>query len=257
MPDASDEVNREREGELEDLARDEVSLLSVLLAPNRQGEALRQSLMLALGLDERSGSDTDATPPSEPSPCPPPAEATVTAPAPQPADGVPTSTAATAAAPFVSTASNDVTRTAWPMARLGLGAAANNPHALVVDDTVMVREHTVKLLERLGYTVTAAENGPMALRLLKGIPRLDLLVTDVVMPLAMNGRELAEKVKEQHPETAIVFVSGFADLGVEERVGLPASVNLLAKPFTRDEFNDAINSAVREAQASPDTPAIH
>ncbi|UOM32768.1 response regulator [Acuticoccus sp. I52.16.1] len=243
MPGPSDDDAKKRDGELEDLAREEVSLLSTLLAPSTHGEALRQSLMVALGLDE---------PPSNPQASAPPS------PAPEPTDAM-RQLAAEAqctaeAAATAHTAPVDRPST-WPMARLGVGAAVNKPVALVVDDTALVREHTVRLLERLGYSVTAAENGPMALRLLKGIPRLDLLVTDVVMPLAMNGRELAEKVIEQFPEVAVVFVSGFADLGVDERVGLPSSVNLLAKPFTRDEFNDAIQEAVCQARSTP--PAVH
>ena len=253
MPDPSDQDSRKRGSELEDLARDEVSLLSALLAPNPQDDSLRQSLMLALGLEDRS---TTPEPPQ-------PAEAVE-----QPAEALrheglqdeaaqPGNTGAHSVSAAEPLAPDTAHPTCWPTAGRAVGATADEPHALVVDDTEMVRDHTVALLERLGYVVTPAENGPTALRLLQSVPRLDLLVTDVVMPLAMNGRELADKVNEQFPGTATVYVSGFADLGVEERVGLPATANLLAKPFTRDEFNTAIAKAVYRARGGGTPSAPH
>lgn len=305
-----------REDELQDLVREEVSLLSLLLAPNRHGETLRQSLMLALGLpdhgdpaDQDAGmmdrhaeaaasvAQPDGAHAANPASGTPPGSSTAPhgagarRPCEVPSGEVPRPTAGPGSGRLNGSAMGsghahpgsmdaggmdsgnmdhggvgsdgmgsggdaDTPLQSWPMGRLALEPGRNTKHALVADDNTMVREHTTKLLERLGYAVTGAENGPMALRLLKGLPRLDLLVTDVVMPLAMNGHQLAEKVKEEFPHAAVVYVSGFADLGVEERVGLPDTVNLLAKPFTRNEFNDAIRLAVIQAQNDAAT-ALH
>lgn len=225
MPDTSDDKSA-RQDELTHLARQEASLLSALLTSQRQSETLRRSLLIALGLhDVAEPAASAAEPAAEPAPNrPPPLLETDPAPA---AEHVETSL-----------------RGPWPLERWSAHNVSEGPHALVVDDVPMVRDHTQRLLERLGYKVVGAENGPMALRVASSLPRLDLLVTDVVMPLAMNGRELADKLTERFPESKVVFVSGFADLGVDERVGLPPSAPLLAKPFTRVEFNEAIQRAV-------------
>ena len=260
MPEPTDHETDERKGELENLAREEVSLLSMLVSPNQKGESLRNSLLLALGLSPKPDPDPaspleEAAPPDPDGAAADPTALDTSTALDTPtalADGPPCDAAAGLGAAEPAPAS-----TAWPMARVSTATSTDTPHALVVDDMSMVREHTVKLLERLGYRVTAAENGPVALRHLNGLERLDLLVTDVVMPLAMNGRELAEQVQIKFPHTAVVYVSGFADLGVEERVGLPSCVNLLAKPFTRDEFNEAIQRAVIEAQRGTGRVAVH
>ena len=67
-------------------------------------------------------------------------------------------------------------------------------HVLVVEDDPLVRQHVLSMLTGLGYKVSSAENGPMALQILAGDPSVELLFTDVVMPGGMDGRQLAERV---------------------------------------------------------------
>ena len=83
---------------------------------------------------------------------------------------------------------------------------------LLVDDTVVVRESTSQVLREQGYLALEAGNGQEALRLVQehqGEP-IHLLLTDVVMPL-MGGKELARHLAVTHPETKVLYVSGYPD----------------------------------------------
>jgi len=104
---------------------------------------------------------------------------------------------------------------------------------LVVEDDPGVAEFTTAALESLGYQVVQAPDGPTALRCLEGIPHLDLLVTDVVLPGGLNGREVAEKVREAMPDARVLFISGYAESIIVHQGRLEKGVDFLAKPFAR------------------------
>jgi PAS domain S-box-containing protein len=103
---------------------------------------------------------------------------------------------------------------------------------LLVEDEDSLRRMAVRALQKQGFTVLDAAGGPEALRLLsshKG--RIDLLVTDVVMP-AMDGREPAEKVREVLPSIGVLFTSGYTEDAIVHR-GVEADlVAFLQKPYT-------------------------
>jgi CheY-like chemotaxis protein len=82
---------------------------------------------------------------------------------------------------------------------------------LLVEDEVAVRSSTGKLLGTLGYRVIPAASGPEALEIWKKLERnIDLLLTDVVMPGGVTGRELAEELRQQKPALKVIFVSGYS-----------------------------------------------
>jgi CheY-like chemotaxis protein len=113
---------------------------------------------------------------------------------------------------------------------------------LLVEDEPAVRRLTRRILEDRGYRVIEAADGPQALdaaRLHAG--PIDLLLTDVVMPL-MSGHELAAQIIAVRAETAVVYMSGFADDPLTRR---PDSgvIRFVQKPFTAD----ALMSKLREA----------
>ncbi len=103
---------------------------------------------------------------------------------------------------------------------------------LVVEDQDVVRELAAELLTGLGYTVMEAKDGMVALDLCRRYRGgLHLLLTDVVMP-KLGGRELAMKVRELHPETRVLYMSGH-EKGAIARHGMPEEgFDLIAKPFT-------------------------
>ena len=70
---------------------------------------------------------------------------------------------------------------------------------LLVDDEDVAREAVAERLRELGYRVLEAADGPSALHLLDSGARVDMLVTDVGLPNGMNGRQVAEAVRERRP----------------------------------------------------------
>jgi PAS domain S-box-containing protein len=99
---------------------------------------------------------------------------------------------------------------------------------LLVEDDPMVRSLAVEALKLKGYRVLDAGDGREALQLAESAGRIDLLITDVVMP-RMTGRELADRLRATAPSMRVLFMSGYpGSLGDQ----LGRNVDLLEKPFT-------------------------
>lgn len=107
---------------------------------------------------------------------------------------------------------------------------ANVPAILLVEDEPAVRGLFALSLRKEGYHVMEASNGAEALAVVEQAGRVDLVVTDVVMPI-MKGTELAARLRETHPGLQFIFVSGYV---VHDHLG-PNSV-LLQKPFVRQDL---------------------
>ncbi len=105
---------------------------------------------------------------------------------------------------------------------------------VIVEDDERVRAMVVRLLGRVGYRVMAFASGEAALSgLAMHAGPIDLLLSDVIMP-GMNGRTLADRMRESHPGLKVLFTSGYtADVIAEHGVLAPA-VHLLEKPYTFD-----------------------
>jgi PAS domain S-box-containing protein len=102
---------------------------------------------------------------------------------------------------------------------------------LLVEDEAMVRELTFEVLKESGYVVLPAQRPDEALKICEECPgRIDLLLTDVVMP-GMSGLELAKRLKPGRPEMKILFVSGYtADAVTEDGISHPNAA-FLQKPY--------------------------
>jgi PAS domain S-box-containing protein len=109
-------------------------------------------------------------------------------------------------------------------------------HVLVVEDDPLVREHLVGQLERLGYRVQHVEAAARALELLNLHDDVALLLTDVVLPGGMNGRELARLALKRRPGLRVLFTSGYTENAIVHQGRLDAGVELLGKPYTRLEL---------------------
>ncbi len=103
----------------------------------------------------------------------------------------------------------------------------------LVEDEPMVRSMITQVLRARGYTVVESTNGGEALRVAeeRGGEEIHLLLTDVVMPL-MGGRDLAERLRTQHPETRVLFTSGYTDEAVVRLGPLESGTDFIQKPFT-------------------------
>jgi hypothetical protein len=120
------------------------------------------------------------------------------------------------------------------------GQITGNETVLIVEDEDGVRKLITDVLETKGYDVLAAAHGQEAIEL-AGATRIDLLLTDVVLP-NMNGRELANQLLKLQPEMKILFISGYTDNTIFEHGVLGTGANFLAKPF---RFEDLLTK-VRE-----------
>jgi CheY-like chemotaxis protein len=103
---------------------------------------------------------------------------------------------------------------------------------LLVEDEDAVRALTRLVLTNCGYSVLDAANGEEAVRLASELNRrIDLLITDVVMPGA-GGRVVAERIAELHPGARVLFLSGYTDDAVVRHGILHEKVNFQQKPFS-------------------------
>ena len=107
---------------------------------------------------------------------------------------------------------------------------------LLVEDEAPVRAIAQDTLVGHGYTVLEARDVGDALRIAREEGRrIDLLLTDVVMPV-MNGMTLAEQIRQMHPETKVLYMSGYSDDAIVGHKGLEPETSLLQKPFTPTEL---------------------
>ena len=121
---------------------------------------------------------------------------------------------------------------------------------LLVEDEKVVRQLVAEILEATGYTVMQAGDGPSALELLRRHSgKLDLLVTDVVMP-GMSGPEVAEAVTSMRPGTHVLFTSGYTDSAIGHHGVLEPGIAFLQKPFSADELARKVRSLL-DAAAVP------
>ena len=113
---------------------------------------------------------------------------------------------------------------------------------LVVEDEEAIRRFVERTLGRLGYTVTSAATGAVALDLVtSGAAVPDLLVTDVQMP-GIQGPDLARRLRASLPSLPTLFISGYSEELVDRAEGDPARV--LEKPFDADSLATAVRASL-------------
>ncbi|NLS75347.1 response regulator [Bradyrhizobium brasilense] len=120
---------------------------------------------------------------------------------------------------------------------------------LVVEDDRLVRSYVLTQIESLGYTTLSANNGNEALAVLDSGAPIDLLFTDVIMPGAMNGRDLATEARKRRPGLRVLFTSGYTDDAIDQDGKLVQGILFLAKPYSRAELARMLRVALREEGA--------
>ena len=109
---------------------------------------------------------------------------------------------------------------------------------LLVDDEESLRRLMSKILDDLGYRIAAASSGPEALEMVEaGQIQPDLLITDVLMP-DLNGQQLAERLRETHPDINVIYVSGHTADFLDDKTGRDSA--FIQKPFELKEFVELV-----------------
>jgi two-component system cell cycle sensor histidine kinase/response regulator CckA len=114
---------------------------------------------------------------------------------------------------------------------------------LVVDDEEGLRTLARRFLERQGYTVLLAASAEEALRLFGQHARIDVLLTDVIMPGA-SGAELTKQLVQKCPALKVVYMSGYTEDAIARHGVLNPGIAFLHKPFTSDTLGAKIREAV-------------
>lgn len=115
---------------------------------------------------------------------------------------------------------------------------------LLVEDDEDIRNFVAIALERLGYTVHVAEDGPKAVEIMKSSGQIDLLLSDVILPNGMNGRDVADAFLEFYPSAAVLFSSGYTREVLNRRGGFDDSVDLLVKPYTVNDLGARVRGVL-------------
>jgi two-component system cell cycle sensor histidine kinase/response regulator CckA len=115
---------------------------------------------------------------------------------------------------------------------------------LIVEDEAAVRRMAARALAAQGYAILEAENGAEALEVLaRGDSPIDLVLTDVVMPL-VNGRELGERLSVERPGLRVLFMSGYTDDDIVRRGLLRPGSPFLQKPFMPGDLSRKVREVL-------------
>jgi PAS domain S-box-containing protein len=120
----------------------------------------------------------------------------------------------------------------------------DNETILVVEDDKLVREYVLAQLRSLGYVTLDAANAADALAIVDADGAFDLLFTDVIMPGAMNGRQLADEIEKRRPGLKVLFTSGYTENAIIHHGRLDSGVLLLAKPYRKSDLASMVRTAL-------------
>jgi CheY-like chemotaxis protein len=118
---------------------------------------------------------------------------------------------------------------------------------LVVEDNPEVANVTTSLVEQLGYQSLRAENASDALNRLQRDEKVDLVLSDIVMPGGMNGIALAQEIGRRYPNVPVLLTSGYSDLAQTAESKFP----ILRKPFQLPALEKSIREAL-ETRPAPE-----
>ncbi len=139
---------------------------------------------------------------------------------------------------IAETAAAPPDRTAEPASRGGTETI------LVVEDNAGLRRVVVRQLSEAGYRLFEAQDADAAMTILDGPEPIHLLLTDIVMPGSMDGRDLARVAVRCRPSLKVLLTSGFPDARLAGAGGPTSHSRLLSKPYRKDELQRAVREAI-------------
>ncbi|HDH88343.1 MAG TPA: response regulator, partial [Desulfobacteraceae bacterium] len=124
------------------------------------------------------------------------------------------------------------------------------PTVLVIDDEKRIREGCYKILTKENCLVEMAQNGEMGLEML-GEKHYDIILTDLMMP-GIGGMEVLARVREQHPDSVSIVITGFATLEHSIEAMKKGAFDFIPKPFTPDQLRVVVSKAVKMTRTLQD-----
>ncbi len=121
---------------------------------------------------------------------------------------------------------------------------------LVVEDQDSVRALVKRVLEREGYKVIAVADGDEGLQIIRGKARVDLLLTDIVLPGTTQGDSLGERALKVRPGLPLLFMSGYLRNASIPAERFGAKVGFLQKPFAPEALCRRVREALEEPRAT-------
>jgi PAS domain S-box-containing protein len=118
---------------------------------------------------------------------------------------------------------------------------------LLVEDDDLVRQSVMNKLGRLGFFVTETASAAEAIKTLEAKSEFDLVFTDVIMPGALSGADLAREVMRRWPGIRILMTSGYTEATALGKIKMPENVRLLSKPYA----NADLKRMIAEVMAAP------
>ena len=132
--------------------------------------------------------------------------------------------------------------------RAAQAASGGSETVLLVEDEESVRQLVRETLEAKGYKVLEADHGAAALQIAAAHQgTIDMLITDVVMP-GMSGRELAKQLSTSHPQTKVLYLSGYTEDAIVHQGVLDPGTAFLQKPFTLQMLSRKVREVLSSAQ---------
>ena len=125
-----------------------------------------------------------------------------------------------------------------------------NETILLTEDEPAVRMWTARTLARQGYRVLQASHGQEALKLWKTDgEKVDVLVSDVVMPEGLDGFELAEQLRQSRPSLPVVLMTGYSAELMKRGFDVPAGTKFLQKPCSCRDLLNAVRKALDDRES--------
>ncbi|PDT12498.1 response regulator [Rhizobium sp. M1] len=132
---------------------------------------------------------------------------------------------------------------------------------LVAEDDEGVRSTVIEMLSDLGYYVLKAKDAQSALTVIESGAHIDLLFTDVVMPGPLKSPELVRMARARLPDIAVLYTSGYTEDSIVHGGRLDPGLELLSKPYTREELARKIRHVLTNrpqgGRAAADAAAPH
>jgi len=122
-------------------------------------------------------------------------------------------------------------------------ASRGTASCLLVDDDPLVRKTLARVLQSQGMSTIEVESGPRALEWLEREGPVPLLITDIYMP-DMDGIELLRRVRKRWPDTAVLVITGVAEVGTAVECLQQGALDYLAKPVQLEEVRARIHNAL-------------